>query len=135
MKVLSVCGDGKSGFAENLGQNYLKIETIATILQKHDFCLLVKSNLVNFYFHIFVDTEKLLPAYRLGGSFTMFKLVVAEFVKVAQPQSDLRVSFLTQSFLRVEGVIDGGVLFRRYLKLLINILKTILTRGTFQSYD
>lgn len=134
LKVLSVCGDGKSGFAENVGQNYIKIERLHQLLSIEGIDLLVKCNILNFYFHIYVDTEKLLPPYRLNMTHRIWKLLIQELESLSAQNSKLRNSFLTTAFFRIEGIIDGSVLLKRYMKLVVDSLSGLISKSILNHY-
>jgi hypothetical protein len=62
MKVLTLCGDGKNAFSENIGQNFLSMKTLIEILAIKNLHVIIKVSLVDFCYHVYLDTEKDLMA-------------------------------------------------------------------------
>lgn len=62
MKVLTLCGDGKNAFSENIGQNFLSMKTLIDILAIKNLHVMIRLALIDFCYHIYLDTEKDLMA-------------------------------------------------------------------------
>lgn len=62
IKVLTLCGDGKNAFSENIGQNFFSIKALIEVLSIKNLHVALKLSLIDFCYHIYLDTEKDLMA-------------------------------------------------------------------------
>lgn len=88
LKVLTHCGEGKNAFSENIGQNFLSIKTLIDLLMVPNLNLIVKLSLIDFCFHIYLDTEKGLNSLSSGALLNVCCELMRNFIDFGSDFSD-----------------------------------------------
>ena len=58
LDLLTVCSGGLNSFSENISQNLVKIEDIAAVVKRRDLHPLIKSNVIYFFYEVYLETER-----------------------------------------------------------------------------
>lgn len=128
LKVLTHCGEGKNAFSENIGQNFLSIKTLIDLIMVPHLNLIVKLGLIDFCFHIYLDTEKGLNSLSSGGLLNLCGELMRSFVDFGSDFSDQASQIEGSMIFTPYSIVKDDQVTNKTVRLLMESLEMIISK-------
>jgi hypothetical protein len=79
ISVLTSCAEGKNAFSENICQNLISLETLYKLVYVGDYCIVLKYALLEYFYHVYLDTERDIPFHILEVFLSIVKNLLDQF--------------------------------------------------------
>lgn len=133
INLLSSCAEGRNTFAENICQNLINLETLYKFIYVSDYCIVLKHALLNYFFQVYLDTDREIPFHILEIFLSIVKNLLDQFEYYAKKK-------FVENEDNVESVEDFSILMHHsykpfakwvedYLSLLIDCMDNVVKRN------
>ena len=128
VNVLTLCGKGKNAFAETIGQKFLPLSEIVSILEVRELHILAKLTFMNFCFHMYLDTEKQIMVYNHEHLLKIWDLYVGDFIDLTSDQSSLQKQVAGLALFTPDKIISADDCLCSLAEVLVLSLENIINR-------
>jgi hypothetical protein len=87
--LLTICGDGKNAFSENIAQQYMPLSDLLDMLMHPKLLLSLKIAFTNFFFHIYLDTERHLNLMNSESVVKIWNFLLSEISEFREDNPNL----------------------------------------------
>jgi hypothetical protein len=129
VNVLTLCGNGKNAFSENIGQRYLPLSEVVKFLSIEGMHILTKLTFMNFCFHMYLDTEKEIMVFNYSQLLKIWNIYVEDLIDLSNEKEGKLFSQIQGYVLFTpDKIVSTEECLQTFAEILILSLENIINR-------